>query len=254
VFLAVGVVGICLLFSKDASERRPGLGCGTLFLGVGIGGALWPFLRRRETNGPQQVFIHLFDMHCDAIFFPMSRAKELLTIFGAGLFVFGVTTIMLVTDNNEYRVKGGIASVFYVGVLVLGVKSLLGPRRGLYVVPDGIIWNELFRAPCFIPWPAITRASLFNKKAQYVSKPLLSFGIDVSNMQSVKTTKFTRDTFRKSKARHGWNFYFYEETIVTPITLVAQTVQYYWSHPEDRTEIGTANALARIEKIEAVFV
>jgi hypothetical protein len=82
-----------------------------------------------------------------------------------------------------------------------------------------------------------------------VSKPILSFGLNVSDPALFQTTKWTRKQFQQSKTRHGWYFYFFEETIVAPLETVARTVQYYLQHPEARSEIGTSNALARIEKI-----
>jgi hypothetical protein len=58
--------------------------------------------------------------------------------------------------------------------------------------------------------------------------------------------------FSQSKIRRGWYYYFFEETIVAPLATVAGMVQYYLNHPEARSETGTPNALARVEKIETM--
>src|SRR6266550_686563 len=73
--LVIAGVGVSLAFSKDERDRRTGFACSIIFLTFGVGGLIWPILRRREGNGIQTAFVHFFDMHCVAIIFPMSRAK-----------------------------------------------------------------------------------------------------------------------------------------------------------------------------------
>jgi hypothetical protein len=190
-------------------------------------------------------------MHCEAVLFPMSRVKQIVTIGGAISLSVGIGALLFFADNNENRVKGVIGLVFYVCVFALGLKSMLAGRKGIFLVPNGIIWNEMFRAPCFIPWPSVSQAALFLKKERNAGKPILTFSLNVTDPALFQTTKWSRGKFIRSKVQHGWYFYFFQETIVIPLTIVEQTIQFYWQHPEARGEIGTANALARMQKFEA---
>jgi len=250
-FLAMAGVGVSLTFSQDEDDRRTGLAGSIVFLTIGVGGLMWPILRRRETNGIQTAVVHIFDLHCDALLFAVSRAKQLITILGAMFLCLGIITMILVADDSSTQVKGFVALVFYAVVCGMGLKLLCGPLKGIYLVPSGIIWNPMFQSPCFIPWSIISEAALFLKKESYVSKPTLCFGLKVSDPFLVQASKLTSKRFRQSRARRGWDLYFFDETIVAPLATVAQAVQYCLQHPEARSEIAAAGFLARIEKIEA---
>lgn len=253
-FLVMAGAALSTSFSGDKQTRGIGISTSIIFLTFGIGGMLWPILRKREPKAIHTEYVHLFDMHCEAILFPMSRVKQFVTLGGAIVLLVGIGTLLFFADDNESRAKGVIALVFYVCVLIVGLRSLLGVKKGLFLVSSGIIWNEMFRAPCFIPWEIISQSALFLKKEKNLLRPIWTFGLNVSEPALFRTSKWSRKKFLESKIRNGWYFYFFQETIIFPLEAVAKTVQFYCLHPESRNEIGTTNSLTRIHAFEETAI
>ena len=255
-FLAMFVVSVfCAIRCEDIQDRRAGIAGGIVFFTIGFGGLLWPILCKKESKTVRREFIHSFNMRCEAVVFPMSRVKQFVTIAGAAGLLVGIGALLFFahTDSIENQLKGIIALVFYIFVLVIGLKSLRAGKMGIFLVPNGVIWNEMFRAPCFIPWEIISQSSLFLKNEEHSGK-VWAFGLNVIDPARFQTGKLTRKKIIDSKARHGWHFYFFQETIVFPLETVAWTVSFYSRYPELRREIGTASCLARIEGYEQLRI
>ena len=250
-FLAMfGISTVCALCNEDEKDRRIEIASSVVFLSFGGGGLLWPILRKKEFAAIRTEYVHSFEMHCEAVVFPMSRVKQFIIIGSAAVLSIGAGGLTFFADNNEARVKGIIGFIFCVCIVILGMKSLLAGRKGIFLVPDGIIWNEMFRAPCFLPWENISQSAFFLKKEKGSLKPVWTFGINVSDPALVQTSYWSRKKLSESKMRHGWYFYFFQETILFPLEVVAKTVEFYCQHPETRGEIGTSNSLARIKAFE----
>ncbi len=252
--LVMSGVSFLTSFSEDRRTRGVGISTGVIFLIFGVGGLLWPVLRKKEPKAIQAEFVHLFDMHCEAILFPMSRVKQFIILGAAISLSVGIGTLLFFADNNDNRVRGLIALAFYVCVFVVGLRSLHKGKKGLFLVPSGIIWNEMFRAPCFIPWESISQSALFLKKEKNALRPIWTFGLNVSDPALFRTSKWSRKKFLESKIRNGWYFYFFQETIVFPLEAVVKTVQFYCQHPESRNEIGTTSSLTRIHAFEETVI
>jgi len=240
----------CAVFCEDLKERRAGWAGSVIFFTTGFGSMLWPVLRKREPKTAQQEFVHLFSLHCEAIVFPMSRVKQFITIAGAILLSVGMAMMVLFAEENVDRAKAAIALVFLLCAVTVGTKSLLAGKKGIFLVPAGIIWNEMFRFPCFIPWEIVGQSALFLKAQQY-GPEVWTFGLQVTDTESLQTSRWTRKKFVESRNQHGWHCLFLQETILTPLDLVARVIEFYRQHPEVRREIGTTNSFARIESLGA---
>ena len=220
IFLVMfGASAFYALFSEDKKDRGVGVASCIVSLSFGAGGFLWPILRKKESKAIQAEFVHSFDMHCEAVVFPMSRVKQFFTIVGAIALSVGISTLLFFADNNENRVKGIIGLVIYICIFILGLKSLLAGRKGIFLVPNGIIWNEMFRAPCFIPWEIISETALFLKKEKNALKPIWTFGLNVFDPALFRTTRWSRKKFLQSKIQHGWYFYFFKKLSLCPSKL-----------------------------------
>lgn len=246
-FLVVfAVSAISAFLSEKEKDRAVDIACSIIFLTFGGGGFLWPILRKKESNAIRTEFVHSFNMHCEAVVFPMSRVKQFIIIAGAAAISTGVGILLLFADNSETEVKAIIGFILYVSIAILALKSLFGARKGILLVPGGVIWNEMFLASCFIPWDVIQQSAHFLKKDKGSLRPVSTFGINVFDPALLQTSKWSRKRFSETRKRKGWYFLFFQETILFPLETIAKTVEFYRRHPEARGEIGTANSIARI--------
>ncbi len=230
------------------------LGGGIVFFTLGFGGITWPILQRLETKGTQAGTIHLFGLHCEALIIPASRVRQFLILAGSALLAIGVLVLLLSGEMGVDLIKGLLALAIYTGAFVWGLRSVLNEPKGIYLVPKGIVWCEMFRAPCFIPWDIISATAACSKQEKYVPRATQAFGLDVSDLEAVQTTKSTRQFCQQSKAREGWHFVFLEESLVVQVKVVESIIRYYRAHPEARGEIGTVNSRLRMQEFELAAV
>lgn len=249
VFLALLGAGIYLATTGEDDDKRAGIAASVVFFTFGVGGLLWPFLRSREIAIVQSEFVHSFDLHCEGVFFPASRVKEVFTLAGSFLLSAGTLAIVLFADTLEHRVKGALASIFFACVFALSLRFYFAGRKGVSLTPSGIIWREMMKPPCFVEWNSISRTAVFQKRQKH-SKSAWAFGMDVCDPASVKTTKWCQNQILSAKRKHGWHFHFLAETITVALPVLAGAVQYYLLHPEFRREIGSATSVARITNMK----
>ena len=249
-FIAAFVGSLALTTSSNTSDKKVGAAGVVIFFAFAACGIVWPILRRREQQGIATEFVRTADTHCEAIFFPGSRVKEYLTLTGSGMLAAGAIWMTFIADTLYNQVRGGFGAAFMSGVFFLCLRTLAHGRKGILLLPTGIIWREMFRAPYFIPWEAIAETELFEKKEPNNPNPILTFGIRVTNQDCVKTTSWARATMVRSKVQHGWHLYFFAETICVPLTLVFAAVRLFQGQPEARNEIGTSAGLARVRALE----
>ena len=245
VFLGMFAGGLFLALTGQGDDKFAGIAASLVFFAFGAGGLAWPLLRSREAGSVATEFVHAFDMHCEGILIPASRVKEIMTLAGSLLLSAGTLAMVLFADTLEHRVKGGLAFLFFTGVFVLSLKFYSAGRKGVLLVPNGIIWREMMRPPSFVEWISISRSGVFRKPQPY-SKPAWAFGLDVGEPASIKTTTWGRKRILGAKRKHGWHFHFLAETITVPLPVLGGAIQYYLLHPEARGEIGSATSLARI--------
>lgn len=250
-FFSLFVLSLYVAATDETEDKRVLIAASVVFFAFGAGGLVWPFLRSREAASLQTEFVHAFDMHCEGVLFPASRAKEVLTLAGSFLLSAGTLAMVVLADTLEHRVKGGVAFVFFACVFILSLKFCFAGRKGVLFVPSGIIWHEMMKPPCFMPWDSVARAALFLKPQKYVSKPALAFGIDVRELTSVTTPKWNCRLIARAKRHHGWHFHFLAETIIVALPMLAGAVQYYLLTPKARGEIGSATSIAKISAMEA---
>ncbi|MEM7204307.1 MAG: STM3941 family protein [Planctomycetota bacterium] len=88
----------------------------------------------------------------DAIHIPLSRTKVSLMLLGAAAFVVVGLWMLVAAEPVMVRVVGGVATVFFGLVLVVGLRRLLGVRTGLVIDDEGIIDRSSGVACGRIPW------------------------------------------------------------------------------------------------------
>lgn len=243
------VGGVWLIVANDGKDRGVGIACTLMGFAFGVGSIAWPTLRRREAQGVSAEHVRTAEIHCEAVIFPASRVKYYVTIFGSFVLLLGSIGLAASADSIENRIKGAIAIAFWGGVFGLCLWSARHGRFGVIVLPEGILWREMFRAPCFVPWDILSRSGLFRKKERNVPKPILSFGLLVSDLESVQTTKTSRKKMLNAERQSGWHLYFFAETIAAPLPLLAAVVDFYHRNPGSRAELGNGRAFARIEEM-----
>ncbi len=242
------VSAACAFFSENVKGRRADLLGTAIVLIVTLGFALWPILRSREPTAPQRKFVHFFSLHTEAVVFPMSRVKQFILV-GGGIFLFvGVALVVVFGNGKPDQTEVVIAIAFLLFAVFFGITSLSGGKKGIFLVSTGIIWNEMFGSPCFIPWEIVGESSIRQIPGRDAPK-VWAFRLNVSEPERVDTDRRTRKKLVKSKSRRGWHFSFFQETILVPLDSVARTIEFYREHPEARGEIGTASSLARIESL-----
>jgi hypothetical protein len=252
-FLVLFCGAIMLLFANDGKDRGMGfMGC-FAFFAFGVGGLLFPILRRRELQGVKTEWIRSADIHCEALLFPCSSVRQYIVLFGSLLLAVGVGGLAFWADTVENRIKDAMASAALVCLFVLGIKSSLKGRLGILLVPQGIVWREMFRSPYYVPWEIVTKAGLFLKKEPPVSRPLLAFGLIIKDPSLVRTTSESRKNLVESWNKTGWHLYFCAETVLEPLSVVAAAVNFYLANPGARRELGTSADLARVLDMEAAL-
>ena len=254
VFLVMMGVGIWLIFANGGKDRGVGIACTLVGFGFGVGAIVWPLLRKREAQGVRTELLRTAEIYCEAVLFPASRVKYYVTLLGSLVLALGSIGLMLSADNMENRFKGGLASVFFCCVFGLCLWSAKHGRFGVLILPDGIIWREMFRAPYFVPWNVLSRSGLFRKKERNVAKPILTFGILASDPQLVQTTGWSRKKMISAQKQSGWHLYFFAETIAAPLPLLASAVDFYHKHPESRSELANGGGFKRVEQLESSLV
>ena len=242
--------GLWRVFADEGKDRGVGIACTMVGFGLGAGAIAWPLLRRRETQGVTTELIRTAEIHCEAVVFPASRVKYYVTLLGSLVLGIGSIGLMFGTDSMENRFKGAIASTFWFCVFGLCLWSSRHGRFGVLIIPEGIIWREMFRAPYFVAWNVIIQSGLFRKKERSVLKPIPSFGILVSNPKLVQTTGRSRKKMVEAQRQSGWHLYFFAETIAAPLPLLAGAVDYYHKNPEARTELANGQGMNRVEQLE----
>jgi hypothetical protein len=248
-FLAMMVGGVWLIFANDGKERGVGIACTLVGFAFGVGSFAWPVLRRKEVQGVSMEHVRTAEIHCEAVIFPASRVKYYVTIFGSLVLLLGSIGLAASADNIENRIKGALAIIFSGCVFGFCLWSARHGRFGVIVLPEGILWREMFRAPYFVPWDILSRSGLFRKKEKNVPKPILSFGLLVNDAGAVQTTKASRKKMLSAERQSGWHLYFFAETIAAPLPLLASVVDFYHRNPGSRTELGNGRAFARIEEM-----
>lgn len=247
------VGGIWLIFANDGKDRGIGIACTLIGFAFGVGSIAWPVLRKKEAQGVSSEHVRTAEIHCEAVIFPASRVKYYVTIFGSLVLLLGSIGLAASADSIENRVKGAIAIAFWGSVFCLCVCSARHGRFGVILLPEGILWREMFRAPYFVPWDILSRSGLFRKKERNVPKPILSFGLFVSEPESVQTTKTSRKKMLTAEKQSGWHLYFFAETIAAPLPLLAAVVDFYHRNPGSRVELGNGTAFARIEQMTSAI-
>jgi hypothetical protein len=248
-FLSMMVGGVWLIFANDGMDRGIGIACTLIGFAFGVGSIAWPLLRKKEAQGISTEHVRTAEIHCEAVIFPASRVKYYVTTFGSLVLLLGSIGLAASADGIENRVKGAIAVAFWGSVFGLCLWSARHGRFGVIVLPEGILWREMFRAPYFVPWDILSRSGLFRKKEKNVPKPILSFGLQVSEPESVQTSKTSRKKMLNAQRQSGWHLYFFAETIAAPLPLLAAVVDFYHQNPGSRAELGSAKAFARIEEM-----
>lgn len=107
----------------------------------------------------------------------------------------------------------------------------------------------MMRPPSFIAWNSISETAVFQKPEKY-SKPAWAFGINVGEPTSINTTSWGHKQILSAKIKHGWHFHFLAETITVALPVLAGAVQYYLSHPEARSQIGSTLSVARVSAMK----
>jgi hypothetical protein len=248
VTLFLGMFGgaLYLAATEQEDDRFVFIGAAIIFFAFGVGGSVWPFLRSREGEGPSLEYVHAFGMHCEGILFPASRVKELLTLGGSFFLAGGSALLCLMADTLEHRFQAGLAFVFFAGVLALSLAYCFAGRKGILILPEGLLWREIMRPPCFVPWNSIAAAGLFLKPRRYGAKPARALGLQMSDVTLLQTPSWNRRLIAGARRNHGWHLHALAETINVPLEVVAVTIEHYWRNPAARGEIGSATSLAKV--------
>ncbi len=241
--------GLWLIFADGGKDRGVGIAVTIVGAAFFAGSIAWPMLRRREAQGVTTDLIRTAEIHCEAVFFPASKVKYHVTLWGSLALTVGSIGLSLAADSVENRIKGVVASAFFGGVVVSCLWSARQGRFGVALLADGVIWREMFRSPYFIPWNAVARSGLFEKKEKNVPRLIPSFGILVTNPLLVRTSRRSRRKMISAERQSGWHLYFFAETIAAPLFLLAQMVELYHLHPELRNELADGTGLARVQRL-----
>jgi len=176
---------------------------------------------------------------------PISQVKIYLLLLGGSVFaIFGLLTVIF-ADTLEYRVKGALAFFFYVGFAALWFRGMSKQQKGILLSEQGIVWQEIMLAPCFIPWGSISDARAYSHRERYGTSPTL--GLLIQNLDSLDLSRRTRNKLTENVRRFGWHFYCHAETLLVPLGVVERAIVYFLRHAEARPELVNGAALDRIE-------
>jgi hypothetical protein len=250
IVFAFGTAGAVALIATDyePNDRATLFVCGSFFLAVSLLAFLWPVLRVREKQGARFGAMRFGATQYVGILFPASRVKVYIALIGG--FVFGVVGLCgaLFAGSMEYRAKGAIAFVFYVGFVVMWGKNIFAQYHGVFLSKEGIIWHETTLAPCSVPWPNILAAQIYSHKERYSVTP--TFGVKVHGLDKLNISSAAKRKLHENFMRHGWHLYFHAETLLVSLVTVERMIDFYQRHTAHREELASGAALNRLQILE----
>lgn len=252
-WLSVSVLGIAAITAiiitvtshDPAEDKGVILGCGTLFAALSMLGLLWPVLRLRERGEATFSWLSSDRQRFTGLLIPVSRVKTHLTWVGSLVLGGGALWLACSADSLEHRLKGLLAFVVYLGVIVVFVRPTARKRPGILLTERGILWHPFFNAPSFIAWDNIQQARRFSKRERYVASP--AFGILVMDLAQIVTSKAARKNAAAEVARHGYHFIYNAESLLWPLKYPEDAISFYLFHPQLRHELSTGAALDRVQ-------
>ena len=246
-FGAAGVGGFAAM-RVEPESRASLIVCGALFCTISMLGFLWPILRIRETQGVSLTSVLLRHAKLTGILLPTSRVKPCIALVGASVFgVFGILAAFF-ADSMEHRVKGGLAGVCYIGFIGFWFWGSLGKQKGIFLSQQGLLWQETFLAPCFIPWEQILAANRYAHPSKHSSTP--SLGIRLQNIEALDVDGRTRKKLIENFNRYGWHLYYHAESLLISLEAAERSIGFYFWNPTARQELATDVAKIRIHDFD----
>lgn len=243
-------VGAFLARHSEGEDAATLLVCGTLFSTISVLGFLWPILRTREIQGAQFVANPSRRLPYRGILIPTSNVKNMIAVFGGSVLGLGALLGALFGDTSEHRVKGAIAFIVYLALLLMFLKAFVARKQGILLTDEGLVWNDQMFGTGLIPWAEIAEARCYTHRETYSSPP--SLGLRIKQLENLKLSRITNRKLTENLKRWGWHCYYHSETVLLPLPAIEKAINFYNDHPEARWELVTGSALDRIAGLESV--
>jgi hypothetical protein len=227
----------------EPESRLVLLACGALFCSISLLGFLWPLLRVREVAEARFAnFRFKQDDMCGA-FFPISRVKRNLFLIGGSIFGIAGLAALVFADNTEYRIKGGIAFVFYLGFVAVSLYGNFRGEQGLLVSEQGLLFRDSIHT-CFVPWDYVGEVRIYTHNEKHTSST--SLGFRFHDIEALELKSRTRATMMESEKRYGWHLYYQADSLVPALEMVQDCVNLYLHDQKARGELATGVAVNRM--------
>lgn len=183
--------------------------------------------------------------------FMHSRKKQVLALILSLVFVLIGVAMYFDAQNAEWPILGKVpaitrvfavlTSLFFLGMAVFYVKTLLNPQTYIALLPEGIL-SSTTKPLLYIPWDNIEDVSPFGSGAQRAT------GIRLAKAESVASLQPFHSRMKSNRSFSGWDWGFSSKAFEAQPELVETAFQYFYFHPEKRAEIGTPQGFASVQE------
>jgi len=241
-FAAVGAV---IVVAGENADRLWGVISLLIF---GVCGSVWfalPRLTKTATEGVRTEVIRFRGSRQPALVFRFSKAKRRLGLLGTSaftlvgiLFVLNATALADPEDDPSVILAVGIMCVSIFGlVTVLGLANELARGSSVALMRDGILSAGVLS--WFLPWDAVDEILTIDVHGT----PMV--GVVASDPSLVETSGIGRILAIIGRRTTGVDLAF--AGLVAPLSVLADALRNYCSHPEERGRIGSAEPVSRLQ-------
>ena len=247
VFLGFAGLGVFLLDSRKASDRETAWICIALFGSMALITAMWEIGRNFQGEGALWRIVKIAGVERNVWFLPASRLQQVMLV-AIMLLIGGVSgSIFFLKANSFQRWEMGVAGAVALLVAVGLIASTLRQRRGIGLLPEGILWLKDAN-PLLISWEIIEQVAS-TRVAQDVGHGLKThlpaIGLRIqNNVNSVVELKTgapvgskTRAKWAQSRSETGFDVVYLEEALVLPVHHAQHLIRFFLENPRRRPEL-----------------
>lgn len=218
---------------------------GAFFVTIGFLAFLWPVLRVREQQGIEHIITPHRRIPYRGTFVPVSYAKIGICLIGGTALGIGALLAALLTHDPADRIKGALAFAVYVSFFMIFIWQMFSRRPGVLLTDDGLVWNDYFFTTGLIRWDAVEAARMYIHCGKHNKTP--SFGLRLRDVGNLRLSGNIQRKLTQNANRWGWHCYYHAESLLVPLPILEEVVNFYRQHPSARPELTTGSSMSRFQ-------